>query len=119
MRLQKLREQERRQYELEKQKVQSASSVNIRDKFAARKLSAEEQLKEETIGLVTLDSFRKKKQEIDLAGAPIKEPERKKRKERVDANKLSFLSDENGEEGEANEDEGNITLFTHLILAIM
>ncbi|XP_049848622.1 protein FAM50A-like [Schistocerca gregaria] len=58
----------------------------------------ENQLKRETIGLETLDSFTTKRQNLILEGASIPSRPEKKRKECAELSKLSFV-DEESEDG--------------------
>lgn len=102
--LEKKREQERQQYAQQVQQMKQDTQSSVRDisqKFAARTSTAEDQLKQETIGLVTAEEFRKKKQEIQLEGPSLKEAPKRKRETKLQKAKLSFDldGDDNAEEG--------------------
>lgn len=71
------------------------------DKFAKSTLSLDEQLRAETMGLVTLDTFKRKREDLELeAPLPSAAPSAtKKRKEKTAMSKLSFADEEEGENG--------------------
>lgn len=82
----------------------------ITERFARKSRNEDDQLKKETIGLETLDSFRRKKQDIALEGPPLSKDgnNTKKRKPNLVNNKLSFLAidDEDEEEGSTSFFDG-------------
>jgi protein FAM50 len=102
--LEKKREQERQQFTEQIQKAKKESETNYRDissKFAARTSTAEDQLKHETIGLVTAEEFRKRKQELQLEGPSLKEAPKRKRENKLQKSKLSFdIEEEENAEGD-------------------
>lgn len=94
--LEKRRSEEKKAFleSIEKIKEDKPLFQPITERFARKSRNEDDQLKKETIGLETLDSFRRKKQDIALEGPPISKEERvsKKRKSNVVHNKLSFSS---------------------------
>lgn len=100
--LEKQRSEEKKNFlnTIEKLKEEKPIFQSIDDRFAKKSINEEDQLKKETIGLVTLDSFRRKKQDLILEGPPLPKEEKstKKRKNKVVSNRLSFSGFESDEE---------------------
>ena len=75
----------------------AAGMRSISDKFATSVVSLDEQLRQETMGLVTLDTFKRRREDLEFEGPALAlapQPA-KKRKEKSSAAKLSF---EDGED---------------------
>jgi protein FAM50 len=77
---------------MDKLKSEGQGMRSMSDKFAKSTLSLDEQLRHETMGLVTLDTFKRKREDLELEGpaAAAAPAVTKKRKEKVEAAKLSF-----------------------------
>jgi protein FAM50 len=96
--LEKKREAESAAFQtsLDKMKADRAASMrSMSDKFATSVVSLDEQLRSETMGLVTLDTFKRKREDLELEGPAIETTPviSKKRKEKVEV-KLSFDEEE-------------------------
>lgn len=100
--LEKKRESEATAFQTSVDKMRSDKNAGMRsinDKFAASTTSLDEQLRQETMGLVTLDTFKRRREDLELEG-PALAPTAvlKKRKEKAAVAKLSFEDEENEEE---------------------
>ena len=89
---------------LEKLKSEGLPIKSMSDKFAKSTTSLDDQLRQETMGLVTLDTFKRKREDLELEG-PSKivsmEPNDVVKKRKTSAVKTSKLSfEDNGEEEE-------------------
>eukprot|EP01114_Cavostelium_apophysatum_P022937 TRINITY_DN8473_c0_g1_i1.p1 TRINITY_DN8473_c0_g1~~TRINITY_DN8473_c0_g1_i1.p1 ORF type:complete len:328 (-),score=88.25 TRINITY_DN8473_c0_g1_i1:10-948(-) len=104
--MQQQREKERQQHQENLSKLEKEANrgiIAMEKKFSGTADKIEEQFKAETIGLVTLDDFRKKRQLMENSDA--REALEKKRKEeakrarvsKVQKNKLSFSVDDENE----------------------
>jgi len=73
---------------------------SMSEKFATSVVSLDEQLRQETMGLVTLDTFKRRREDLEFEGpAPAAAPAAaRKRKEKAEVAKLSFDDGEEGEE---------------------
>lgn len=114
----KKRQKEQEEMEMKRKKIEEDLSVgSIQNKFASHYDAVEQQLKSNTIGLVTLDEMKAKQEtlikqrEKQLAKKNAearlieKEKEDKKRKEKMKIAALSFDPDEDEEEDEEEEEE--------------
>ncbi|XP_060560044.1 protein FAM50A-like [Ruditapes philippinarum] len=113
----KKRQKEQEEMEMKRKKIEEDLSVgSIQNKFASHYDAVEQQLKSNTIGLVTLDEMKAKQEtlikqrEKQLAKKNAearlieKEKEDKKRKEKMKIAALSFDPDEDEEEDEEEEE---------------
>lgn len=77
------------------------------DKFATSVVSLDDQLRQETMGLVTLDTFKRKREDLELEGpaAAAVSSVSRKRKERAEVSKLSFADEEMDGEGDGEVEE--------------
>ncbi|XP_052699549.1 protein FAM50A-like [Crassostrea angulata] len=116
--LMKKRQKEQEEIETRKRKIEDELKIgSIQNKFASHYDAVEQQLKSNTIGLVTLDEMKAKqedvikKRQLQLAKKDAqarlieKEKERKKKKEQQKIASLSFDPDEEEEEEEEVEEE--------------
>eukprot|EP00105_Crassostrea_gigas_P004741 XP_011418059.1 PREDICTED: protein FAM50A [Crassostrea gigas] len=116
--LMKKRQKEQEEIETRKRKIEDELKIgSIQNKFASHYDAVEQQLKSNTIGLVTLDEMKAKqedvikKRQLQLAKKDAqarlieKEKERKKKKEQQKIASLSFDPDEEEEEEEVEEEE--------------
>lgn len=114
----KKRQKEQEEIETRKRKIEDELKIgSIQNKFASHYDAVEQQLKSNTIGLVTLDEMKAKqedvikKRQLQLAKKDAqarlieKEKERKKKKEQQKIASLSFDPDEEEEEEEEEEVE--------------
>lgn len=114
----KKRQKEQEEIETRKRKIEDELKIgSIQNKFASHYDAVEQQLKSNTIGLVTLDEMKAKqedvikKRQLQLAKKDAqarlieKEKERKKKKEQQKIASLSFDPDEEEEEEEVEEEE--------------
>lgn len=114
----KKRQKEQEEIETRKRKIEDELKIgSIQNKFASHYDAVEQQLKSNTIGLVTLDEMKAKqedvikKRQLQLAKKDAqarlieKEKERKKKKEQQKIASLSFDPDEEEEEEEEVEEE--------------
>ncbi|XP_072176074.1 protein FAM50A-B-like isoform X2 [Diadema setosum] len=110
------REKQREELERLKQKIEQdnvSRVATISAKFSAHYDAVEQQLKSSTIGLVTLDQMRSKRdnllkeREKELAQSSKSSSDKsgKRRKKHKNAGTLSFNMDEDEEEGEENEEK--------------
>lgn len=112
----KKRQKEQEEIETRKRKIEDELKIgSIQNKFASHYDAVEQQLKSNTIGLVTLDEMKAKqedvikKRQLQLAKKDAqarlieKEKERKKKKEQQKIASLSFDPDEEEEEVEEEE----------------
>lgn len=117
----KKRQKEQEEIETRKRKIEDELKIgSIQNKFASHYDAVEQQLKSNTIGLVTLDEMKAKqedvikKRQLQLAKKDAqarlieKEKERKKKKEQQKIASLSFDPDEEEEEEEEEEVEEEI-----------
>ncbi|XP_011418059.3 protein FAM50A [Magallana gigas] len=115
--LMKKRQKEQEEIETRKRKIEDELKIgSIQNKFASHYDAVEQQLKSNTIGLVTLDEMKAKqedvikKRQLQLAKKDAqarlieKEKERKKKKEQQKIASLSFDPDEEEEEEEEEEE---------------
>lgn len=113
----KKRQKEQEEIETRKRKIEDELKIgSIQNKFASHYDAVEQQLKSNTIGLVTLDEMKAKqedvikKRQLQLAKKDAqarlieKEKERKKKKEQQKIASLSFDPDEEEEEEEVEEE---------------
>jgi len=105
--LQLQRETERKQFQDQINRMQQETErglVSMSNKFSGNNDSLEEQLKARTVGLVTLEDFRRKRESLQMKSemdALEKQRERKTKQTRVVSSKLSFdVDEENTEEAE-------------------
>lgn len=99
--IEKKREAESKAFQTMVDKIKTENSANIKpitDKFAPSKVTLEEQLKNETLGLVTFDSFRKKREDLTLEGPSLPPIISKKRKGGIVQSKLSFTDQDESSE---------------------
>lgn len=101
--LEKKRETDAAAFQSNVDKLKNEKGAGMRsmsDKFATSTTSLDEQLRQETMGLVTLDTFKRRREDLELEGpaASATPTASKKRKERAELSKLSF------EDGEADEE---------------
>lgn len=114
----KKRQKEQEEIETRKRKIEDELKIgSIQNKFASHYDAVEQQLKSNTIGLVTLDEMKAKqedvikKRQLQLAKKDAKarliekEKERKKKKEQQKIASLSFDPDEEEEEEEEEVEE--------------
>lgn len=99
--LEKKRESETAAFQTSLEKLKTERSAGMRsmsDKFASSVVSLDEQLRQETMGLVTLDTFKRKREDLELEGPAIETTPAasKKRKEKAEV-KLSFDEEEEGD----------------------
>eukprot|EP01094_Clydonella_sp_ATCC50884_P029444 TRINITY_DN9221_c0_g1_i2.p1 TRINITY_DN9221_c0_g1~~TRINITY_DN9221_c0_g1_i2.p1 ORF type:complete len:254 (+),score=81.79 TRINITY_DN9221_c0_g1_i2:149-910(+) len=106
---------ERAKADVERQNEASVGGINAR--FATKSDWAEEKLKAQTVGLVSLDEFQQRRAEIEAEAALYKKAQeaeekeskkkkKKKRKRNVDVAKLSFGDDaDEGEDTTSAKDE--------------
>lgn len=117
----KKRQKEQEEIETRKRKIEDELKIgSIQNKFASHYDAVEQQLKSNTIGLVTLDEMKAKqedvikKRQLQLAKKDAqarlieKEKERKKKKEQQKIASLSFDPDEEEEEEEEEVEEEEI-----------
>jgi protein FAM50 len=121
MQLQKRRQQQQEEVELKKKKIEEENRMtSIDNKFKAHYDAVEQLLKTDTIGLVTLEDMKKKREQIiqqreqqlakERRAKLEEEQERKEKKERQKnaIQKLSFANDlDEDEEGEEEDHEDN------------
>ncbi|XP_062573785.1 protein FAM50A-like [Saccostrea cucullata] len=116
--LMKKRQKEQEEIETRKRKIEDELKIgSIQNKFASHYDAVEQQLKSNTIGLVTLDEMKAKQEDVikkrqsqlakkDAQARLIeKEKERKKRKEQQKIASLSFDPDEEEEDEEIEKEE--------------
>ncbi|XP_053388523.1 protein FAM50A-like [Mercenaria mercenaria] len=116
--LMKKRQKEQEEMEIKRKKIEEDLSVgSIQNKFASHYDAVEQQLKSNTIGLVTLNEMRAKQETLikqrekqlakkDAEARLIeKEKEDKKRKEKMKIAALSFDPDEDEDEDDDDEEE--------------
>lgn len=124
--LQRKRQKEQEEVEAKKKKIEEELKIgNIQNKFASHYDAIEQQLKSNTIGLVTLDEMKAKqeaiikKREKQLAKKNTearlieKEKEDRKKKEKMKIANLSFnVNDDEEEEDEDKEEEETTEIET-------
>ena len=79
--LQQQREQERKQMQDKINRLQEEAQKGLQPidlKFATKEITLEEQLKAETVGLVTLDEFRKKRMILESDEVQKKDEDKNK-----------------------------------------
>ncbi|XP_053406568.1 protein FAM50A-like [Mercenaria mercenaria] len=119
--LMKKRQKEQEEMEIKRKKIEEDLSVgSIQNKFASHYDAVEQQLKSNTIGLVTLNEMRAKQETLikqrekqlakkDAEARLIeKEKEDKKRKEKMKIAALSFDPDEDEDEDDDDEEEEKV-----------
>jgi protein FAM50 len=110
--LQKQRERESKEIKARMEKIKEEESApkvkTINEKFASRSESIDEMFTQETVGLVRVDDFRKKRETLEQEEARKRKKEeeieksKQPKKPRAEVSKLSFALDD--EEEEANGD---------------
>lgn len=103
--LEKKREADAAAFQQNVDKLKGEKTPGMRsmsDKFAPSVVSLDEQLRSETMGLVTLDTFKRRREDLELEGpaAAAAPSASKKRKEKATTSKLSFDDEEAEEEAE-------------------
>ncbi|KAL5007924.1 hypothetical protein ScPMuIL_013505 [Solemya velum] len=117
--LMKKRQKEQQELEAKKKKIEDELKIgSIQNKFATHYDAVEQQLKNKTIGLVTLDEMRAKQEDVvrrreaQLAKKDTearlmeKRKQEKKKKEKMKIAALSFAFDDDEEEGEDEDEDG-------------
>ncbi|KAI9139365.1 XAP5, circadian clock regulator-domain-containing protein [Paraphysoderma sedebokerense] len=106
--LEKQREAMLSEFQKRKEQISKDNEVKIgSDRFVAYTESVEDQLKRDTVGLVTFEEFRAKREQLEKkraleSGQQKDELKPKKKKKKADKSKLSFAMD-----GEEEADEGS------------
>lgn len=105
-RLAKAREDQQKRFEESKKAIEEKHKIeSIRSKFASNRDDVEDQLKQATVGLVSYEDFKRKRQDLEQAAAALLEEKKDKssvrtiKKPRVAKAKLSFALDEEEEDG--------------------
>ncbi|ELR20765.1 uncharacterized protein ACA1_055310 [Acanthamoeba castellanii str. Neff] len=105
-RLAKAREDQQKRFEESKKAIEEKHKIeSIRSKFASNRDDVEDQLKQATVGLVSYEDFKRKRQDLEQAAAALLEEKKDKssvrtiKKPRVAKAKLSFALDEEDEDG--------------------
>eukprot|EP00002_Diphylleia_rotans_P028672 TRINITY_DN5792_c0_g2_i1.p1 TRINITY_DN5792_c0_g2~~TRINITY_DN5792_c0_g2_i1.p1 ORF type:complete len:319 (-),score=91.30 TRINITY_DN5792_c0_g2_i1:174-1130(-) len=115
--LEKQREDSRRQFEERRKQLEKANDVtvaSISDKFAKKTDSAIDKLKEETVGRVSVDQYRKVREELEQNEKDKRrrqegqeEAKKKKKVKTANMSKLSFSLDGDDEENEDEQGNGD------------
>ena len=119
LQLSRQREKEQEEAAFRRKKISDEVKVNsIDNRFAAKYDAIEEKIRGETVGLLTLEEMKKKREEamrehdLELALTIERRAERNKKsetevrvKKNVDKSKLSFAFDDDGEEDEDEDDD--------------
>ncbi|KXZ54696.1 hypothetical protein GPECTOR_4g764 [Gonium pectorale] len=118
-RMEKQREEQRKKFEaMQKQTKDTADAAGLRQFGASTEEALEHAFKNETVGLVTkaefiqkrttlqerLEEEHRRKAEAD-EDAAVREREKRKREKEARKPKLSFMEDEDGEQGDEAEEE--------------